>query len=76
MFATVEDIAAAEKINASYVGRCGSLYSHPTIVEAILDAPQPAAMTLAVPMRPFAAVWREQQMAFGFCPGTFGRCFF
>jgi hypothetical protein len=48
----------------------------PDAVEAILDGRQPAGLTLAVLMRPFSVVWREQQMAFGFCPGTFGRCFF
>ena len=36
----------------------------PDLVEAILDGRQPAAMTLAVLMRPFAVGW-EQQMATG-----------
>ena len=55
VFATVEEIAAAEKINASYVGRVLRLtLLAPDIVEAILDGRQPAAMTLAVLMRPFA----------------------
>jgi len=75
-FAIVEEIADAEKINASYVGRCGSTLLAPDAVEAILDGRQPAGLTLAVLMRPFSVVWREQQMAFGFRPGTFGGCFF
>ena len=70
-FSTVEEIAAAEKINASYVGRVLRLtLLAPELVEVILDGRQPAEVTLAVLMRPFAVQWREQQMAFGFCPVT------
>ena len=36
----------------------------PDIVEAILDGRQPAEMTLAVLMRPFAVGWREQAERF------------
>ena len=61
VFATVEEIATAEKINASYVGRVLRLtLLAPDIVEAILDGRQPAQITLAVLMRPFAVGWREQ----------------
>jgi hypothetical protein len=63
MFATVDEIAAAENINASYVGRVLRLtLLAPDIVEAILDGRQPAGMTLAVLMRPFAVGWGEQLM--------------
>jgi len=63
-FATVEEIAAAEKINASYVGRVLRLtLLAPDIVEAILDWRQPTGMTLAVLMRPFAVEWRGQTEA-------------
>jgi hypothetical protein len=63
-FATVEEIATAEKINASYVGRVLRLtLLAPDIVEAILDGRQPAEMTLAVLMRPFAVGWWEQTEA-------------
>ena len=59
--ATVEEIAAAEKINASYVGRVLRLtLLAPEIVEAILDGRQPAEMTLAVLMKPFPVGWEEQ----------------
>ena len=60
-YATVEEIAAAEKINASYVSRVLRLtLLAPDIVEAILDGRQPAEMTLAALMNPFPVAWREQ----------------
>ena len=50
------------KINASYVGRVLRLtLLAPDIVEAILGGRQPAEMTLAVLMKPFALAWREQR---------------
>ena len=59
--ATIAEIAAAEKINESYVGRVLRLtLLAPDIVEAILGGRQPAEMTLAVLMRPFPVGWREQ----------------
>ena len=46
--ATIAEIAAAEKINESYVGRVLRLtLLAPDIVEAILDGRQPAETTLA-----------------------------
>ena len=39
------------------------------IVEAVLDRRQPAVMTLAVLMRPFAVGW-DAQRAIGLSPGT------
>jgi hypothetical protein len=56
------EIAAAEKINESYVGRVRRLtLLAPDIVEAILGGWQPVEMTLAVLMRPFPVGWRDQQ---------------
>jgi hypothetical protein len=56
-FATVEEIAAAEKINASYVGRVLRLtLLAPDIVEAILDGRQPADLTLAALMQRFPPI--------------------
>ncbi len=61
VFATIQEIAAAEKINASYVGRILRLtLLAPDIVEAILDGLQPTETTLAVLMRRFAVGWKEQ----------------
>jgi len=59
--ATIAEIAAAEKINESYVGRVLRLtLLAPDIVEAILGGRQPADMTLAVLMQPFGIKWEEQ----------------
>ena len=64
-YGTVEEIAAAEKINASYVSRVLRLtLLAPDIVEAILDGRQPVETTLAVLMKPFPVAWREQTEAF------------
>jgi hypothetical protein len=60
-YATIAEIAAAEKINESYVGRILRLtLLAPEIVNGILDGQQPAALTLAVLMRPFVVEWGEQ----------------
>ena len=61
-YATIAEIAAAEKINETYVGRILRLtLLAPDIVEAILNGRQPAKITLVVLMRPFAVGWREQR---------------
>src|SRR5436190_2112573 len=65
--ATIAEIAAAEKINESYVGRVLRLtLLAPDIVEAILGGRQPMEMTLAVLMRPFAVEWSQQRKS-NFC---------
>jgi hypothetical protein len=59
---TLEEIAAAEKINASYIRPILRLtLLAPDIVEAILDGRQPAALTLPVLLRPFPVEWDEQR---------------
>jgi hypothetical protein len=63
-FATVAEIAAAENINAAYVGRIMRLtLLAPEIVEAILDGRQPTGLTLAVLMTRLSVEWREQAEA-------------
>jgi hypothetical protein len=60
--ATIAEIAAAEKINESYVGRILRLtLLAPDIVETILDGRQPAPMTLAVIIKPFPVEWKRQR---------------
>ena len=70
VFATVEEIAAAEKINASYVSRVLRLtLLAPGIVEAILDGRQSSGLTLALLMKPLAVGWeRQRAMEFGSAP--------
>ena len=64
VFATVEEMAAAEKINASYVSRVLRLtLLAPDIVESILAGRQPSDMTLAILTKPFPAAWGEQSDA-------------
>ncbi len=58
---TVEEIAAAENINPSYVSRVMRLtLLSPEIVEAILAGQQPEGLTMARAMLPFPLEWRHQ----------------
>jgi hypothetical protein len=53
-YGTIDELAAAEKINSSYVSRLLSLTRlAPSIVEAILDGRQPEGMALPGLMEPF-----------------------
>ena len=62
--ATIAEIAAAEKINESYVGRVLRLtLLAPDIVEAILGGRQPAGLQLEDLMRRFPVLWTEQRSA-------------
>jgi hypothetical protein len=61
--ATINELAAAEKINSSYVSRVLRLtLLAPDIVEAILDGRQPERMTLPALMEPFPVEWGEQKL--------------
>ena len=61
-FATINELAAAEKINSSYVSRLLRLtLLAPDIVEAILDGRQPETMTLPGLMEPFPVEWGRQE---------------
>ncbi|HEV7265584.1 MAG TPA: hypothetical protein VGN83_11770 [Falsiroseomonas sp.] len=61
-FVTLKDLAAAEKINSSYVSRVLRLtLLAPGIVEAILDGRQPEGMTLPGLMEPLPAAWAAQR---------------
>jgi hypothetical protein len=60
-FATIDELAAAEKINSSYVSRLLRLtLLAPELVEAILDGRQPEGMTLPGLMEPFPVEWSLQ----------------
>jgi hypothetical protein len=61
-YVTIREIAAAEKINETYVGRVLQLtLLAPDLVEATLGGRQPAEMTLVVLTRRFPVGWREQR---------------
>ncbi|WP_372624341.1 hypothetical protein [Falsiroseomonas sp.] len=65
-YATVKDLAAAEKINPSYVSRVLRLtLLAPDIVEAILDGWQPVGMTLPGLMGSFPVDWERQCVELG-----------
>ena len=60
-YATIKEIAKAEKINSSYVSRVLRLtLLAPATVEAILDGRAAAAPTLAEAMVPFPVEWARQ----------------
>ncbi len=60
-YGTINELAAAEKINSSYVSRLLRLtLLAPDIVEAILDGGQPEGMTLPALMDPFPVEWARQ----------------
>ncbi len=66
-YGTIEDLAAAEKINPSYVSRVLRLaLLSPKIVEAILDGKSPARLTMKNLMKPFPLNWQKQATYFGF----------
>jgi hypothetical protein len=65
-FGTINELAAAERINSSYVSRVLRLtLLAPDLVEAILDGRQPEAMNLRRLLMPFPVAWSEQ-------PGSVG----
>ncbi len=62
--ATINELAAAEKINSSYVSRLLRLtLLAPEIVEAILDGRQPERMTLPGLMDACPVEWERQHPA-------------
>jgi hypothetical protein len=65
-FATINELAAAEKINSSYVSRVLRLtLLAPDIVEAILDGRQPEGMSLPGLMTSFPVEWHRQDWRAG-----------
>lgn len=64
-YATIEDLAAAEKINASYVSRVTRVaFLAPGIIEAILEGKQAAHLTMKDLLAPFPAEWSQQECHF------------
>ena len=64
-YATLRDLAKAEAINKSYLGRVLRLtLLSPTIIEAILEGSQPAALELDDLLKPFPIDWDQQVGSF------------
>ena len=60
-YATVRDLAKAEAINESYLGRVLRLtLLSPTLIEAILEGRQPATLELDDLMKQFPVEWDRQ----------------
>jgi hypothetical protein len=65
-YGDIKEVAAAEKINPSYVSRVLRLtLLSPDIVEAILDGRQPEGVSLPALMRPFSLEWHLHSNAQG-----------
>ena len=65
-FASVTELAEAEKINQSYLCRVLRLtLLAPDIVEAILDGRQPAGLQLDALLKPMPQQWADQRAVFG-----------
>lgn len=63
-YGTIAELAAVEKINASYVSRVLRLtLLAPNIVEAILDGRHASELTTSSMMKPFPAEWKKQEWA-------------
>lgn len=60
-YASVSDIARAEKLDRTYVGDVLRLtLLAPDVVEAIVEGRQPAEMTLPVLLKPWSVGWTAQ----------------
>ena len=65
VYNTIEDLAASEKINPSYVSRVTrTAFLAPAIVEAIMDGRHPAHLTMKDLLEPFPAEWSSQETHF------------
>ncbi|MEI6160369.1 MAG: hypothetical protein WCP77_11075 [Roseococcus sp.] len=65
-YATITEMAAAERIERGYLGSLLRLtLLAPHIVEAILDGRQPEGITLPGLKEPFPIIWPEQRLTTG-----------
>jgi hypothetical protein len=64
-YSSIDALAAAEKIEGSYVCRILRLaHLAPSIVEAILEGRHPPQLTMKDLMKPFPLDWKEQERWF------------
>jgi hypothetical protein len=60
-YASISEIASAEKIDRGYVGSILRLTLRaPTVVEAIVDGRHPTELQLSTLMKPFPLTWSDQ----------------
>ena len=65
-YGTIEELAAAKKINPPYVSRILRLtLLAPDIVEAVLNGMHAPKVTLAILMQPFSTDWSRQLELWG-----------
>jgi hypothetical protein len=65
LFASLRDLAKAEKINEAYLGRVLRLtLLSPTVTEAILSGQLPDGVGLDTLLKPFSVEWAKQDAAF------------
>lgn len=61
VYATIQEIAAVEEINPSYVSRVLRMaLLAPEIVEAVVAGRQPEGLTMAKALEPFPVDWTQQ----------------
>src|SRR5262245_58848943 len=66
VYASITELAAAERINQSYVCRVLRLtLLAPTLVEAIVDGRHPSRLQLRILLNPFPLDWTAQAHYFG-----------
>ncbi len=64
-YASISEMAKAEKIKQGYLGRLLRLtLLAPAIVEAIVDGRQAVGLTLPESLEPFSPIWTTQRIAF------------
>jgi hypothetical protein len=65
-YASISEMAAAERIERGYLGSLLRLtLLAPEVVEAILDGPPSEGISLPGLMEPFSTCWKQQRAAFG-----------
>ena len=76
-YGTIDDLAAAEKINSSCVSRLLRLtLLAPAIVEATLDGLQPDGMTAPALVEPFPMEWERKPQSLSACNPSIRRPIF
>jgi len=74
-FSTIQELAAAERVNPSYLSRMLRLtLLAPAVVEAILNGRQPRELQLNEILAPFSTEWSRQSNQLRLWPETLTGC--